>query len=372
MGRKKLTKAKRKELLAETKIVKRYKDTPQPAAFTSPNKLAKVTRNKGEKVETALRKEPSYYLHRKAPLRYPRRRVIVSGPNQQLQIDLKDVSRYASDNDGVRFLLCAIDVFSKKAYVYPMMNKTAKESEKALLSILENLEEPVEAIQADKGSEFYNSSYKKLLKKKNIKLFSSHEPTIKAQIVERFQRHLMKRIHRYFTASNSFRYLENLSKILASYNSTEHSSTGLPPNKVTYDNAEQVWNRLYEKESKSRTKKLFSKPVTYKYKVGDTVLISKNKGLFQKEYIGSWKPEIFFISKRLITKPPTYKITDWCGEELTGGWYEQELQLIVPPRTYEVEKVVDTRKRNGKMEYLVKFRYYPECANQWVKNFSYM
>lgn len=371
MGRKKLSKAKHRELRREANVINRYKKTPLPASFTSPSKLSKAIKDKTENVEKSLRKEPSYYLHRKAALKYPRRKVIVSGPFEQLQIDLKDVGRYSSENDGIRFLLCAIDVFSKKAYVRPMLNKTAKESEKALLSILDDMKEPVSSIQADKGSEFLNYRYKKLLSNKNIKLFSSHETTIKAQIVERFQRHLMKRIHRYFTAFNTFRYIDALADIVASYNSTDHSSTGLAPNKVSYENAEKVWRSLYEKNSESRAKKHLSKPVTYKFNLGDTVLISKNKGLFQKEYLGSWKPEIFVIKKRLITNPPTYKIADWCGEILSGGFYEPELQLIVPPKSFEVEKVVDTRKRKGKTEYLVKFRYYPECANEWVKNFTY-
>ena len=372
MGRKKLSKAKQKELRREAAVVKRYKKTSLPASFTSPHKLAGVINDKAENIEKYLKREPAYYLHRKAALKYPRRKVIVSGPFEQLQIDLKDVARYASENDGTRFLLCAIDAFSKMAYVRPMLNKTAEESEKALLSILNSMKEPVSSIQADRGSEFFNAKYKKLLGKKNIKLFSSYEPTIKAQIVERFQRHLMKRIHRYFTAFNTFRYIDDLADIVDSYNSTIHSSTGLAPNEVSYKNAEKVWNNLYEKDSKARGKKHFSKPVIYKFEEGDTVLISKNKGLFQKEYLGSWKPEIFVIKKRLITTPPTYKIADWCGEILEGGFYEPELQRVTPPKTYEVEKVVDTRKRKGKTEYLVKFRYYPDCANEWVKNFTYM
>jgi hypothetical protein len=53
--------------------------------------------------------------------------VIVSGSNEQLDVDLVDMQPLSKDNDGIKCLLVAIDVFSRYAWVEPLKNKTAKQ-----------------------------------------------------------------------------------------------------------------------------------------------------------------------------------------------------------------------------------------------------
>lgn len=45
-------------------------------------------------------------------------------PLNQFQADLCDMQALAKQNDGFKYLLMVIDVFSKKAYVQPLKNKT--------------------------------------------------------------------------------------------------------------------------------------------------------------------------------------------------------------------------------------------------------
>ena len=49
--------------------------------------------------------------------------IVAKFKNEVLQIDLADMSNISSVNDGVKFLLIAIDVFSRSAYVIPLRNK---------------------------------------------------------------------------------------------------------------------------------------------------------------------------------------------------------------------------------------------------------
>ena len=65
------------------------------------------------------------------------------------------------------------------------------------------------------------------------------------------------------------------------------------------------------------------------FKVGDKVRISAYKGIFTKGYKANWTNEIFVIDKVLDTKPITYKIKDLKGEDITGCFYSQELQLTL-------------------------------------------
>jgi hypothetical protein len=78
--------------------------------------------------------------------------------------------------------------------------------------------------------------------------------------------------------------------------------------------------------------------------------------------------EIFTIVDRYPTYPLTYGLADLTGEHIRGKFYEQEIQIVTKTDddVYEVEKVLKTRKRSGKVEYFVKWRGYPDKFNSWV------
>ena len=63
-----------------------------------------------------------------------------------------------------------------------------------------------------------------------------------------------------------------------------------------------------------------------KFKFGDHVRISKYKNIFVKGYTPNWSEEVFIINKIKNTVPWTYAISDLNGEEITGSFYEKELQ----------------------------------------------
>ena len=63
-----------------------------------------------------------------------------------------------------------------------------------------------------------------------------------------------------------------------------------------------------------------------KFKVGDNVRISQYKNIFAKGYTPNWSEEFFVINNIKNTAPWTYAISDLNGEEITGSFYEKELQ----------------------------------------------
>ena len=67
-------------------------------------------------------------------------------------------------NQITRFLLCVIDIFSKYAWVAPLNDKKGITIVNGFQKILDNSTRKPNKIQVDKGSEFYNSSFKKWLK----------------------------------------------------------------------------------------------------------------------------------------------------------------------------------------------------------------
>ena len=67
----------------------------------------------------------------------------------------------------------------------------------------------------------------------------------------------------------------------------------------------------------------------------------------------------------------TCAIKDLADEEIKGRFYEPELQLVVnEDNVYDVEKVLKTRRRNGKAEYYVKRKGYPDKFNSWTDSCS--
>ena len=82
----------------------------------------------------------------------------------------------------------------------------------------------------------------------------------------------------------------------------------------------------------------------------------------------SWTEEVFTITKRVLRRPPVYKIADFDDEELKGTFYEQELQKVNKSDSdfYRVEEILRSRMRNKRKEYFVKWLGYPDKFNSWV------
>ncbi len=86
---------------------------------------------KDKDVTNWLASQDAYTLHRTAPVKYKRNRVVVYWKYVQFQADLVDMSAHLKENDNIQFLLTCIDVFSKYAWARPLKNKTGKEVTKA-------------------------------------------------------------------------------------------------------------------------------------------------------------------------------------------------------------------------------------------------
>ena len=97
-----------------------------------------------------------------------------------------------------------------------------------------------------------------------------------------------------------------------------------------------------------------------KLKVGDHVRTSKYKNIFAKGYTPNWSEEVFVINKIKNTVPWTYAISDLNGEEITGSFYEKELQKTSQEK-FRIEKVL---KRKADKLY-VKWKRHDSCFNSW-------
>ena len=98
-----------------------------------------------------------------------------------------------------------------------------------------------------------------------------------------------------------------------------------------------------------------------KFKVGDHVRISKYKNIFTKGYTANMSEEVFVVSKFKNTVLWTYVVSDLNDEEITGSFYEKELQNTNREK-FRIEKVL---KRKGDKLY-VKWKGYDNRFNSWI------
>src|SRR5271165_3004314 len=99
-------------------------------------------------------------------------------------------------------------------------------------------------LQCDKGREFLNASFQKLLSDNDIKFYTSENEEIKAAVVERFNRTLKSRVFRFFMWSRSYRYVDALQDLVDSYNRSYHRSIKMAPIDVGIENEDQVRSSL--------------------------------------------------------------------------------------------------------------------------------
>jgi len=124
---------------------------------------------------------------------------------------------------------------------------------------------------------------------------------------------------------------------------------------------------VYEGRAKPYVKPITGMIESSKYKVGDYVRVSKFKKLFEKGYTPKWSMEVFkVIGVDNSVSPILYALEDLDGEEVTGKFYEQEMQKTDLKDFSVVEKILQEKKVKGKMMYLVKYSGYPEKFNSWL------
>ena len=202
-------------------------------------------------------------LHKPVKRKFKRRKVLVNGIDKIWAADLADMSAFSKFNQGFKFLLLVIDIFSKYGWIIPLKNKEGKTVASALKTIFEKGKP--EKMWVDKGKEFYNKDVKGL-----IELYST-ENEEKSSVVERWIRTMKEKMWKYFTDNNTYVYIDILPGLVKDYNNTKHSSIKMTPVEESEKKNEfTVWKNLYPN-------RLDILNINPKFSVGDKVRISKKK-----------------------------------------------------------------------------------------------
>ncbi|SRR6266446_3225201 len=110
-------------------------------------------------IKNALSEVDSYTLHREYKKPRNRNPFYVYEIREQVQMDLIDVRQLAKYNGGVNFLLAAIDVFTKRAWIEPMEDKSAKTCLRVINKIVENTLPPIRTILFDRVRKYCRETF---------------------------------------------------------------------------------------------------------------------------------------------------------------------------------------------------------------------
>jgi len=346
------------------KIQIQYTDPGQPGSFSGLESFYRALKKRGlpvkkKELKDWMLSQKTYTLHRNKINKFKRNKVIVAGIDDTWQADLVDMQKFSKQNNGFKYLLTCIDVFSKYAWIVPLENKNGKTLVDAFKKILKQGRIP-KHLQTDDGKEFFNKDLKQLLKDFEINLYATRSE-MKACVVERFNRTIKEKMFRFFTESNNYKYIHIIDKLVDSYNSTYHRTIKMSPKEVNEDNEKKLWQQLYGLNE--------NEVVTFKFKIGDKVRISKVKNIFGKGYTPNWTEEIFVITETFAKTPPVYKIKDLNNEPIEGVFYENQLLKVIhsDEEVYRIDHIIKTKTEKGIKYALVRWLGYSKEFDSWVK-----
>ena len=256
--------------------------------------------------------------------KFKRQRIIPLYKDETWSADLIDKSSLSKYNNNYKFILTVIDIFTKYAWAIPLKNKSGLSKTNGFKIVLSESPQggsesrKPEKLWVDRGSEFYNKTFKSLLKEyetgkaaSGIELYSTYSD-LKAVFIERFNRTLLHIINKPMFINGDGNWVNILNDAVLTYNNNIHSTINMTP--------------VDASNNPDKVKYIFNlKNIKPKFKVGDYVRNADKRNIFSKGYTSNWNRELFKVNEVLKTQPPTYKIEDINGEIIEGKNYEQEL-----------------------------------------------
>ena len=186
---------------------------------------------------SGITNEPNYQLaeelYKPIIRKFKKRKVYSSFRDNIWGVDLADMQSLSKYNKGIKYLLYAIDLFSKYIWVVPIKDKKGISIVNGIKKIIAEGRKP-NKIWTDQGSEFYNNAFTDFLKLNNIKMYSICNER-KFVVAERFIRTMKNKTSKHMTAISANIYFDALDDIVNKYNNTVHRTIKMKPIDVTSD-----------------------------------------------------------------------------------------------------------------------------------------
>lgn len=262
-------------------------------------------------------------------------KIVAFYPLSLIQMDIFDLAKYYRDNQGYKYILCIIDVYSRKVWCYKMKNKDNNnvfESFQKFMNDSDLKKYTPTILMSDNDSTFINDKFQQILESNKIihqpnKLNDHHA----LGLVDSFARTLKKTFTRLFLQHNNTNWISELDEVIKNYNGMSNSALKniKPNNAFSEQNHRKIYDINYEKSLQNN--------VTSDINVGDKVRI-KLTGTFRKGTESRYSDDVYTV-KKVNGKSITLN-----NDEV----YKRTSLLIVPKTTQTDEKnvIVRVNKQN--------------------------
>jgi hypothetical protein len=212
-------------------------------------------------------------------------------PNELWQLDIFDLSRYMYSNKYYRYVLCAIDVFTRQAHAEPLLTKDSAAVAKAFKKMIVDVKP--RSMLADQDTSFQHEPFQDLLKKENIILNTNANNDHKSLgIIDNFARRLKLILTKTFLKTKKTVWIDKLADIIKIYNNTKHASLNdVKPNDAL-SHREEILNINLDKSQANHT-------TSSDLREGDKVrktLLKQNHGII-KGTDPRWSNEVFTVTE---------------------------------------------------------------------------
>ena len=226
-------------------------------------------------------------------------------PHAIWNMDIFFLQKYHKQNQGYKYILCCIDIFTRYVFCEPMISKENEEVIKAFKLIIKKQKPYV--IVTDNDSTFLSSEFQRVLDENKIALdpvpVHDHHSL---GVIDRFARTLKTILHKRFIKYNSLNWIDHLDSIIKNYNNSPHSGIdNIKPSQATEKHNAAIIYELNVEKAKVKT--------TYKptiFEIGDYVRVKINDK-FSKKSEGTYQDEINRITNidgKMITLDNNKKV----------------------------------------------------------------
>lgn len=220
--------------------------------------------------------------------------------DERWQLDLANVSSFDSDqNEGYRYLLLLLDVFSRKVTIVPLYDRKCEEVTEATELVFMTTGRVPKTITSDSGQEFCGKAFRALCRKYGIKQFFTVSDKTHASLVERVIRTFRMKIGKMMTHTGTKQYIHHLGDLVDSYNRSKHSTLGMSPDEASSSIANRqlaLFNLRWRINRPNRPKR-HGLPA---FAVGDSMRIAEPYRRFKKSHDPNFSQQTFPVESVFI------------------------------------------------------------------------